>query len=190
MRFFNFLFLTGILGLTMACNQEGASNEDTKEPAEEVNEELVEAHSWLEEEDAAFLVDVYSYNLMIIRYSELAMQEAGTPALQDFATRSVLFHQKLNEEIEGMARTKTIALPAQVGENVEHFVQELKGKEGDAFDEAYVNVLGDIQDKKVNQYEEAADDAYDMNLRNWASRTLPTIKAHALTVEELADRIN
>lgn len=190
MKFFNFLFWTAFLGLAVACNQEGASNQDTKEPAVTVNEELVEAHSWLEEEDAAFLVDVYSYNLMIIQYGELAQGQAGAPALQDFATRSVIFHQKLNEEIEGMAGAKTIALPAEVGENVKQYVQELKGKDGDAFDEAYVNVLGDIKDKTVKLYEEAADNAYDMNLRNWASRTLPTIKAHALTVEELEERVN
>lgn len=182
-----FLFL--FIALLAACNQEGASNEQTEEPADEVNEEMAEGHAWVEEDDADFMVEAYSYNLMITRYSELAAQKATTPALQDFATRSLQFHSNLNNEIEAMAAEKTIALPAEVGENVREYIIDLQEKEGEEFDEAYAEVLEEIQDKMIREYEEAAEDASDMNLRNWASSTLPNLKAHELTTEELEEQV-
>ena len=173
-----------------ACNQEGASNEDTEEPAEEFTEERVEEFDWVEKDDAEFLVEVYSFNIMINRYSTLAVQKASTPALRDFATKSALFHENLNNEIENMAASKVIVLPETVGEDVQDYLAELEEKEGPAFDEAYLDVLHSIQDKVINNYEEAAREGNDGSLRAWASGTLPNLKAHAVTVEELKERLN
>lgn len=181
------LFL--FVALLSACGQEGTSAEETEEPAEELNEEMAEGHAWVEEDDAEFMVEAYSYNLMITRYSELAAQKATTPALQDFATRAVQFHSNLNDEIEAMAAEKVIALPTGVGENVQEKLVDLQEKEGQEFDEAYTEVLDNIQDKMIDEYEEAAEDASDMNLRNWASSTLPNLKAHELTTEELEEQV-
>jgi putative membrane protein len=189
LNFFSLLLLGSLIGVAIACSQEGAGNEETKAPVAEANEALVEDRSRLEE-DAAFLVEVYSYNLMISDYGEQAKQKASTPALQDFATHSILFHEKLNKEIADMAAAKGITLPAGIGKDVQQHIEKLKGKEAKAFDKAYLNVLAKIQDDLVSKYEEVAGGAYDEDFKNWASHTLPSIKAHALTTEELEKKVN
>ncbi len=188
LRNVSFLFLFCAF-LFPSCGQEGTSNEETEEAAEELNEEMAEGHVWVEEDDAEFLVEAYSYNLMIARYSELASQKATTPALQDFASKSLQYHTNLNSEIEAMAAEKVVALPSAVGENVQEYLVDLQEKEGLEFDEAYTEVLDNIQDKIVDEYEDAAEDAADMNLRAWASSTLPNLKAHELTTEELEETV-
>lgn len=181
------LLLAFLLCMATACNQ-GASNDETKEPAEEVNEELEVMKA--PEEDAEFLVDAYSYNIMMVRYGQEAMQNASTPALQDFANQSVQYHQDLSKEIEQLASERNVALPAVVGEDVEERARQLRDKEGKEFDEAYINVLNDIQDKMIGQFEDAAEGAEDTEIRNWASQTLPDIRAHEQSVEDLEERID
>lgn len=181
------LLLASLLCMAVACNQQGASNDETKEPAEEVNEDFEKLRA--EEDDATFLVDAYSYNSMIVRYGQEAMQNASTPALQDFASQSVQYHQNLNSEIETLASERNVALPAVVGDDVEEYAREMSEKEGRDFDEAYLDVLEDIQANMIGHYEDAAEDAGDEEIRNWASRTLPDIRAHEQTVETLDERI-
>lgn len=184
--YLNLLFAS-LLCIAVACDQQGASNDETKEPAEEVNEDYERLR--VEEDDASFLVDAYSYNSMIVRYGQEAMQKASTPAMQDFASQSVEYHQSLNNEIETLASERNVALPAVVGEDVEERAREMREKEGRDFDEAYLNVLESIQDNMIGNYEDAAEGADDEEIRNWASRTLPDIRAHEQTVETLDERI-
>lgn len=188
MKMYVNLMLASLLCMAVACNNEGASNQETKEPAEEVNEDYERLRA--EEDDASFLVDAYSHNSMIVRYGQEAMQKASTPALKDFASQSVQYHQNLNSEIETLAQERNVALPAVVGEDVEEHAREMSEKEGKDFDDAYIEVIGGIQGNMIGQYEDAAEDASDEEIRSWASRTLPDIKAHEQTVETLDERID
>lgn len=187
MKMYLNLLLASLLCMAVACDQQGASNDETKEPAEEVNEDSERLRA--EEDDATFLVDAYSYNSMIVRYGQEAMQHASTPAMQDFASQTVGYHQNLNNEIEALASERNVALPAAVGENVEEQAREMREKEGRDFDEAYLDVLEAIQGNMIGQYEDAAENASDEEIRTWASRTLPDIRAHEQTVETLDERI-
>lgn len=186
MKMYVNLLFASLLCMAVACN-EGASNEETKEPAEEVNQDYEKLRA--EEDDASFLVDAYSYNSMIVRYGQEAMQNASTPALQDFASQSVEYHQNLKTEIERLARERNVALPAVVGEDVEEKAGEMREKEGRDFDDVYIDVLGSIQGSMIGHFEDAAEDAGDTEIRNWASNTLPDLRAHEQTVETLDERI-
>lgn len=180
------LLLASLLWLATACNQ-GASTDETREPAETVNEERETIA--VDEEDAEFLLDAHSYNLLVVRYGQEAQQNASTPALQDFAAQSVQYHQNLNKEIEQLATERNVALPAVVGDDVEEHAMELREKEGRNFDEAYIDVLKDIQDNMIGQYGNAAEGAQDPEIQNWASNTLSDIRAHESTVQTLDERL-
>lgn len=187
MKIYINLLLASLLYMVVACNG-GVSNEETKEPAEEVNQDYEMLRA--EEGDASFLVDAYSYNSMLVRYGQEAMQNASTPALQDFASQSVQYHQNLNNEIERLARERNVALPAIVGEDVEEHARRMREKKGKDFDNAYIDVLGSIQGNMIGHFEDAAEDASDTEIRNWASSTLPDMRAHEQTVETLNERID
>ncbi|AHM61304.1 outer membrane protein [Flammeovirgaceae bacterium 311] len=172
--------------LLASCDS-GSSNEQTKETALRLSE--ASAESWDARQDAAFLIEAYSYGLMIVRYSELALEKAQSPTAKSFAEQSATWHKKLNNEIEQMALHKEVALPDAEGANVQRYLEKLNKFSSPRFEQEYLLVLSDIQSNMMHQYEIASDEAMDMNMRNWASQTLPYMQAHAQAVNELQDQL-
>jgi putative membrane protein len=175
------------LAVSLASCDRGSSNTQTKERALQLSE--ASSESWDARQDAAFLIDAYSYGLMIIRYSELAFEKAQSPAAKSFAEQSASWHKKLNNEIEQMAQHKEVVLPDAEGEDVQHYFDKLNKLSSAQFEKEYLQVLSDIQDNMIKQYQIASDEALDMNMRNWASQTLPYMQAHAQAVSELMDQL-
>lgn len=184
---------TGLLCTAMAvslasCDSRGSSNSETKENALRLSE--ASSDSWDAQQDAAFLIEAYSYGLMIVRYSELALTKAQTPSAKSFAEQSAAWHRKLNSEIEQLASHKEVVLPQTGGEDVQRYLKQLNQLDAPEFEQKYLQLLGDIQSRMIPQYEVATDEAMDMNLRNWASQNLPYMEAHSQAVEELLEQLN
>lgn len=182
-----FIFCLLFSFLAVSCNT-GSSEESTEETAEEINEENF---SWEAEEDAEFVTTAYSFNLMLQEYGELAQQRANVPApIMDFAKNSVDYHKNLNEQLSNVAQKSGIALPTAVGENVQDYMENLRDKDGEDFANAYIDVVTDIQDKMTDEYEDAADNAYDPGLRSWAAAELVKIRDREMLVDQLEEVTN
>ncbi|WP_225000188.1 DUF4142 domain-containing protein [Cesiribacter sp. SM1] len=175
------------IAVSLSSCDRGSSNTQTKEKALQLSE--ASSESWDARQDAAFLIDAYSYGMMIIRYSELALQKAQSPAARSFAEQSAAWHKKLNNQIKQMAQQKEVVLPNTEGQDVQSYHDKLKQLSSPQFEKEYLQVLSDIQRKMIHQYEIASDEALDMNMRNWASQTLPYMQAHAQAVNDLQDQL-
>lgn len=170
----------------ISCER-GSSNTQTKEKAIQHNE--ASAQGWDAKQDATFLVEAYSYGIMLMQYSELALLKAQTPALKSFVEQSATWHKKLNDEIKQIAAQKEVELPEVPGDDVQRYMDKLSALPPAEFEPQYLKVISDIQRNMISQYETASDEAMDMNTRNWAAQTLPYMQAHAQAVEELKENI-
>lgn len=173
--------------LSFAACERGSNNHQTKELAVEENKPTTEG--WGSAQDASFLLEAYSYGLMIIQYSELAQQKAQTPALKSFAEQSANWHQKMNKDVAQQAAKKEVALPKAGGDDVQKFINELSALPADKFEQRYLQALHEIQRKMIKQYELAAEGALDQDLRTWANQTLPYLQGHAQAVDELSSQL-
>ncbi|EMR00988.1 DUF4142 domain-containing protein [Cesiribacter andamanensis] len=172
------------LGLLLLCAcGNGSSNQQTLEPVQQTTDQLQENL------EANFLLDSYSYGLMLVHYSELAAQKASTPTVKSFAESSLAYHQKLNEEVEHLAAARKLALPQTPGEDVQAYRQELAELPAEAFEIRYLEVLRDIQTKMIGRYEQATSGSLEEYLHNWSMNTLPNLRAHAQTVTDLLEQL-
>ena len=125
----------------------------------------------------------------------LAEVEAGTLALKrsedadirEFAKLMVEDHSRANSELEVLCKGLDIPLPPRLtGRSV---VDALPTDSGATFDRTYALEVAQDHTKAVALFTKAAKStAIDKALRQFASRTLPTLQHHYQMAEKLAQR--
>lgn len=131
-------------------------------------------------------------NLFEIESSKLAMERATDPKVKEFASRMVKDHTKAGEDLKaalaesGLNIQPTMALNDKYREKLE----EIREEDGDDFDEEYVEIQEKAHDRTVRLFEKYAEKGDNEALRQFASKTLPTLKQHESHSNDLEDEID
>lgn len=193
MRIFYLSVLVAGIAFAGSCNS-GTSEEETASPAEEINQESInksateELADTGEQEDSEFVVEAYSFNLMLKHYGKLALTQENVPEqVKEFAKASVALHEDLNDRIEYIALKNNVFLPKEVGENVEEYSEKLIKMEGPEFAEQYLKTVADIHSEMAGEYEEASNNASDEEIRSMAASALPVIREREEQIDQLEE---
>jgi len=184
-----FLTLLAIGGMLVACDP-SPNREDTKEVAEDQNEERIEATSSgnaadQKEDDAEFMVEAASGGMMEVQVANLALQKATSTQVKEFAQIMIKDHGKANGELKSLAASKNITLPTALIDKHQKIVNDLQDKTGKDFDEAYIDRMKGAHKDDVDKFEEAAQQAGDPDVKAFAAKTLPTLRSHLQHVDRL-----
>jgi putative membrane protein len=123
-----------------------------------------------------------------VQAANLALERAASPDVQAFAQQMLTDHSQLNHELQELATVKGLALPAELSGSHKAAIDHLRTLSGAEFDRAYMQHTVSDHDHEVAEFERASRSATDQDLRDWAARTLPTLKSHAALAMEVAAR--
>jgi putative membrane protein len=182
--------LASILFLTTLFLTQGCSNkktEDAKEVAEEQNETKFEDTNL--EDVTQFAVNAADAGMMEVQAGNLALTKASSPQVKEFAQTMIDDHTKANEELKALATSKNITLPPALSDKCQKKFDDLNGKSGKDFDEAYADLM--VKDHKdvVDMFKKASEDAKDAEVKAWASEKLPALQHHLQMAEALEDGV-
>ncbi|PSL25641.1 DUF4142 domain-containing protein [Dyadobacter jiangsuensis] len=156
------------------CNN--TKTEDSKEVAEEQNEAKLDTTAL--EDDSEFAVAAADGGLMEVQLGELAQKNAASADVKKFGEMMMKDHSKAGEELKTLAAQKNITLPAMLSDDKQKKYDDLAGKKGKDFDKAYISFMVDDHKEDISEFEEAAKDAKDPDVKAWAEGKLPTLKHH------------
>lgn len=120
-----------------------------------------------------------------VELSKLALQKSSDPDIKAFAQRMVTDHGKADAELAAIAERKKLMPSAKLSAAHEKALENLRGKSGGDFDDAYSDQMKSDHKEAVELFTEARGTA-DPELAAFAAKTLPTLKAH----EELAAHLD
>ena len=80
-------------------------------------------------------------------------------------------------------------LPASLDQDHQAKLDKLKDLSGDAFDRAYIPTQVSGHEKAVDLFQNYADTGENADLKQWAQKTLPTLKGHLDEVKQLSSEI-
>jgi putative membrane protein len=129
----------------------------------------------LSAQDRRFMMEAAKGGAMEVKFGYLGEQRGSTPGVKSFSHRLVDDHTKANDELMELARQKGLALPA---ENPEVTPQDLTTKTGSDFDREFARVAISDHEKDIAEFEKEANSGRDPDVKAWASKTLPTLRAH------------
>ncbi|NML39249.1 DUF4142 domain-containing protein [Chitinophaga sp. G-6-1-13] len=171
------LLATAVLGAWMLSSCNNNPNPQSEKPvdsAQDVNE-IVKP---VDNNSSEFAVKAANGGMMEVQMGKLAQEKAMNPRVKAFATMMVNDHSKANEELKELAGKKTIALPAELSTETKDHIDKLSKKNGKEFDKDYMNMMVDDHDKDVKEFDNAANNLQDPELKSWAGKILPTLRTH------------
>jgi putative membrane protein len=166
----------------------------------------------LSRSDEKFIKDACLGGLMEVHMGKLGVQKAQNAQLKQYAQRLIDDHTKANTELKQLASSKGLTLPdshegissttesadrTQVREKAdaeshkEHAaIKKLEGLSGTEFDREFVRLAVNDHQKDIKEFEKAAKNADDTELKSFAAKTLPTLREHLQQARSLQSQVS
>jgi len=179
------------LGLVWTiCSISACNNSRTADNSVEQAQDVNDSTALVEVNDSDFAVEAADAGLAEIALGKLALERASDPRIKEFAKTMVDQHNRANDELMMIATKKNLTLPPVPSADHAENVKELQNKSGTDFDKEYIDRMVKDHDKVVSMFEDAAEKASDPDIRDFAMKTLPTLKDHQETAKELRDSLD
>lgn len=144
-----------------------------------------DANDTLNAYDVKFVKEHAAAGLAEVKLAELAVKKAERADVKAFAEMMVSDHTGANQEMMALAKKKGVEVSAIVDPTDAKTFQKLEGKSGADFDKEFLSEMKSAHKKCIDDFEDAAKDARDGDLKAYVNKTLPTLKAHLEKVESL-----
>jgi putative membrane protein len=128
--------------------------------------------------DRQFVMKAASTDMAEIKLAKLAMEKGTSPDVKQFAQRMIADHTKTSNELKTIAKKQNISLPTDVTPEQKMTYDRLSRLTGPEFDRAYMEVMAKDHGEAVTEFTKQATEGSDPELKQFASKTLPTLKEH------------
>lgn len=139
----------------------------------------------LSDDDRDFMTEAAAGGMAEVELGRLAAQKAKSADVKQFGQKMVDDHSKANNELKQLAARKGVTLPADMNGEQKEERDKLSKLSGAEFDKEYMKLMVDDHDKDVAAFQDEAKDGDDADVKNFASKTLPTLQEHQRMAKEI-----
>lgn len=143
------------------------------------------ADSKLDKEDEAFVKKAAEGGMLEVKLGEIASTKGKREDVKNFGQHMVKDHSNANADLKTLAASKGVKLSEGLNTKDDTLVKTMSGKEGDAFDGAYVKDMIKDHEEDVKEFEKAANSAKDADVKAFAAKTLPVLKMHLEMIKKI-----
>jgi putative membrane protein len=169
------------------CGNNTNSNKDSKEIAEDANEERFDDTE--REDDIEFAMDAAEGGMLEIQLAELAMANGSSVEVKNFAQTMIKDHSQANEELKALAASKNIVLPTSLSDEKQKDFNDLSTKTGVDFDKAYCDYMVKDHKDDVDEFKKEAEKGEDADIRNWAAGKVSSLEHHLTLAETMKETV-
>jgi putative membrane protein len=130
--------------------------------------------------DKKFLSDAAASGGWEIATGREAEQKAQSGAAKEIAARIVADYSKTNKELVDLGNKKGLGISTDAVK-----AQHIAGED---FDKRYLNLVVKDHEEESSVFAKEAKSGDDADLRNWAAKTLPTIKQHLALAKDVLNK--
>jgi putative membrane protein len=141
-------------------------------------------------DDQKFLDDAEKAEIKQNTLADLALQRSKGPEIQGFATKVSNDMRLALSELTDLRKAKHLAEPADLAAEVHsHEAFRLDHASDSAVDHEFVSLMAAEGQDIVRIFDSAANTAADPDVRNYASRALPSLRANYDKASELEKKL-
>lgn len=141
--------------------------------------------------DSDFVGDMIADGQAEVDLGKMAQQKAASKQVKDFAAQMVRDHTKAGAELKNVAAQAKVDLSGRHdmdhAKDVRERLSKLSGRE---FDREYMQAMIDDHEKAVDQIEDKAEGADSDHVKQWAAKTLPTVKKHLEQAKQIHEALD
>ena len=143
----------------------------------------------LSKSDREFVEKAALGGLLEVRLGQLAQQRASSPDVKSFGQRMIDDHAAVNKRLAELAQRKGVLVPQELDQKHREKVDKLSKKTGAEFDRAYMSDMVDDHEDDVAEFEKAAKEAKDADLKGFAAATLPKLREHLALARQVNGKV-
>jgi putative membrane protein len=171
--------LSGFVGLSMA--DDTSAHKDTMDH---------DKHGSISASD--FVKHAGADGLAEVQMGKLASEKGSDPGVKALAEKIVTDHSKANDKLKEIASSKNLEVPTSPGvmhkTMMEKYEHQSSGKN---FDQDFAKAMVKDHKNAIELFEKAAsDENMDADLRAFAKKTLPTLREHLKSAQELDSKLS
>ena len=137
--------------------------------------------------DTEFRTKAAQGGMAEVALGQLAVNKASDPKVKEFGQRMVDDHGKANEELKSIAQRDGESLPSESSKGQQDMAQKLGQKSGKDFDAAYAQMMVKDHEEDVALFKKEASSGQDPEMKQFASKTLPTLEEHLKMAKALPE---
>ncbi len=136
-------------------------------------------------DDLLFLQRAGRGGLLEVKIGQLAVENAASQAVKNLGQKMIDDHNRANQELRMIAQRKGVQMP---DEDTSPLVNVPMAKvKGSTFDSLFRKGVIEDHEKDIAIFEQEITSGTDTDLKNWASKTMITIKQHLADAKALPE---
>lgn len=139
----------------------------------------------LSDSDYRFLEKAARGGLEEVEIGQMAEQKGTDQTVKDFGKRMVTDHNKLNDQLKQIAGQKGATVPASMSHHENSTMSHLENLSGAKFDQTYAKDMVKDHKKDIKEFQNAAKNLQDPDLRNFAQQAVPILQEHLTLAQNM-----
>jgi putative membrane protein len=124
-----------------------------------------------------------------VTLGQMAADKGKNEAVKSYGQRMVKDHGKANDELKNLAKSEGVTLPTEMSSEAKDVQLRLQKLSGTEFDQAYMQEMLKDHEKDIEAFNQQANNGADPEVKNWAAKTLPTLREHKQLGQTTAEKI-
>src|SRR5262245_52529849 len=139
--------------------------------------------------DNEFVMKAGSSGMAEVAIGKVGQEKARNSDVKKFADRVVTDHSKANEALMRLAKDAGITVPDKPSAEQEQHVKHFSEGATKDFDKEFVHHMVDSHTKGVDLFTKASKELKNEKLKEFATKTLPTLREHLAIAKQLDDQL-
>ena len=177
----------------LACNDTNETTESTTDTSTSTSTSMdanpaTTSNVVTDEKSAEFFKKVTNSGMAEIQLAKLAQQKATMDAVKNFAAMLERDHTAVNQQIKNLADQRSVALPTTISDDKQKMYTDMEKMTGKAFDKDYISMMIKAHNDGISLFEDTRSNASDVDVKNFADKTLPALKTHLDSAKAIQKR--
>jgi putative membrane protein len=142
-----------------------------------------------EEKDARFMVKAAEIDLLQIRLGIMAQEKGKSKAIKELGKMMEDRHNRSLVALTALAAKKAISIPTKLDDEALADYRTLNNIPAADFDRKYSSMTVKAHKAAIMTYEKASKGSGDNDIRQWASSSLPDLRAHLTQAKACQDKV-
>jgi putative membrane protein len=179
-----------MIGLFASLGLAQESMQDSSMKKDSMNKDSMKS-SALGSSDKKFIMETAHGGMMEVELAKLAVDKASNEEVKQYAQRLVDDHTKANEELTQLASQKGVPISEDhkammKSQTAKDKLSKLSGAE---FDREFISWMVKDHTKEVKEFEQVSNKAKDTDVKDWAAKTLPTLREHLQMARDINSKV-
>lgn len=180
------LLVLGLISVGCTSTNKAATPDTTAQP----NSGAATASSPSTSSDQDFVTKAAQGNSAEVELGKIVAAKTKDPNVKQFAQMMVKDHTTALNELQELAQTKNLNFNDDLPDDAKTLQTKFSSDTVKQLDKDYMDNMVEDHQKDVEEFTDLSQKAKDPDVKQWASKTLPTLQKHLEKAQQIDAKLN